>query len=92
MLHPIANPLIRPIGGFQPLDADGFLINTASIEKIAPQYLPIIQQVVSKVQQMYEKKWLSIYLKGSVLRGLAIDYISDLDILVIHKEMISKKR
>jgi ribosomal protein L16 Arg81 hydroxylase len=86
MLHPIANPLIRPIGGFQPLDADGFLINTASIEKIAPQYLPIIQQVVSKVQQMYEKKWLSIYLKGSVLRGLAIDYISDLDILVIHKE------
>ncbi len=78
------NTLIRPIGGFQPLDANGFLINTASIEKIAPKYLPIIQQVVSKIQQVYEKKWLSIYLKGSVPRGLAIEYVSDIDILVIH--------
>ena len=87
-MHPINNVLIRPIGGFQPLDADGFLINTARIEKIAPKYLPIIQQVVSKIQEIYEKKWLSIYLKGSVPRGLAIDNVSDLDILVIHKEEI----
>jgi hypothetical protein len=64
MPHHTSDTLIRPIGGFQPLDADGFLINTASIEKVAPKYLPIIQQIVSKIQQIYEKKWLSIYLKG----------------------------
>ena len=87
-MYPINNIQIRPIGGFQPLDADGFLINTARIEKIAPKYLPIIQQVVSKIQEIYEKKWLSIYLKGSVPRGLAIDNVSDLDILVIHNEEI----
>jgi ribosomal protein L16 Arg81 hydroxylase len=84
MPHHTADTLIRPIGGFQPLDADGFLINTARIEKIDAKYQPIIQQTVLKIQQIYEKQWLSIYLKGSVPRGLAIDFVSDLDILVIH--------
>jgi tRNA A-37 threonylcarbamoyl transferase component Bud32 len=88
-LLPLTLP-IQPMGRLQKIDAEGFLINGCRLEKIRPPW----NEAVEAMKQAYLKNLPgivhSIYLRGSVPRGNAIEGVSDIDSLaVIHGNLKS---
>ena len=84
-------PAIKSIGSFLPTDADGYLVNVASKELIQEQWQPIADQLILAYQKQFGKKLHSVYVRGSVARGQAIDGISDVDsmaLVLLDKEQI----
>lgn len=85
---------IRKIGGYLDTDQDGFIINEASPEKFQEKWKPAIAEITTAYQEHFGDKLLSVYVRGSVARGTAIDGISDLDtraIVNLPKEQIDIK-
>lgn len=72
-----------PKGRFWETDANGFLLNDASLEKIAAVHRPAIEMTVAAYRSHLGADLHSIYLRGSVPRGLAIPGLSDLDCLAL---------
>lgn len=70
---------IQPIGAFLSMDADGFIINDLKIENIQSIWNKPIDIIVQQYQNYYKERLHSIYLRGSVGRGLAVPYVSDMD-------------
>ncbi len=70
---------IRPIGKFFPLDNEGFVINESAIEKIPNHWIPVIEAVKNSYLKHLKNRVHSIYLRGSLPRGLNVDGFSDLD-------------
>jgi hypothetical protein len=75
--------LLKNIGRLWQLDEEGFLVNEAQSEKIGPPF----DAVVTRVKEVYLKYACesihSIYLRGSIPRGLAIEGISDVDTFAV---------
>ncbi len=76
---------IQASGEIQPLDIDGYIINTSSLDKIVPPWKEAIEDVCQTYIKKFGEGLHSIYLRGSVPSGKAIDGISDLDSIVIIK-------
>ena len=75
------------IGGFFPMDADGYVVNSTSIDKIKSYWNVSISDIIKQYKKQYPKKVHSIYLRGSVAQGLDIEGLSDLDMFaLIHNE------
>lgn len=70
---------IKPIGSFLQTDADGFIVNTTSPEKMQSAWLPAVEMVKDVYQKHYGENLHSVYIRGSVAKGEAIDNISDID-------------
>ena len=74
---------IKKIGGVQKLDKDGYIINDFEIENIQPEYGVIVDEVVNQIQKALGNNLHSIYLRGSVLKGQAVKYLSDIDTYIV---------
>ena len=61
------------------VDKNGFLINDATKEQITPQYQAVIDDAIKAYRDNIGDDIHSIYVTGSVPRGLAEDGKSDLD-------------
>lgn len=70
---------VKPIGSFLQTDADGFIVNTTSPEKIQSAWLPAVEMVRDAYKQHFGEHLHSVYIRGSVAKGEAIDNISDID-------------
>lgn len=70
---------IQPMGSYLETNADGYLINPASLDNMQPEYQPVIQDVVNLYKETYGDALKQVYVRGSVAKGQAIPYISDLD-------------
>jgi hypothetical protein len=70
---------IRPIGRFWPIDADGFIQNDAAPEKILPPYSGLVANVRDAHLEHLGQRAHSIYVRGTVARGVAVEGVSDLD-------------
>lgn len=70
---------IQEIGSFFETDKDGYIINSASKNKIAEKYWPVLNDIVELYKQEFGEKLISVYLRGSVAKGTAIDGIADID-------------
>ena len=70
---------IKPLGRFFENDENGFVINPCSLDLIPEKYIPIIEIIKTHYLKNYPDEIHSIYLRGSLPRGLAVDKISDLD-------------
>jgi len=70
---------VKPIGSFLQTDADGFIVNTTSPEKIQRAWLPAVEMVKDAYKQHFGEHLHSVYVRGSVVKGEAIDNISDID-------------
>tara|TARA_B100000745_G_scaffold58094_2_gene34452 strand:- start:13273 stop:14073 length:801 start_codon:yes stop_codon:yes gene_type:complete len=70
---------VKPIGSFLQTDADGFIVNTTSPEKIQSVWLPAVEMVKEAYQKHFGEHLHSVYIRGSVAKGEAIDNISDID-------------
>jgi len=78
-----ATPLakILPIGHAQPVDAAGCIINPCAPNLITTPWQPAVRELLAGCRQALGPALHSLYLRGSVPRGLAIDGVSDLDVI-----------
>ncbi len=70
---------IREYGHFFATDAAGFLINDTSAEKIPLVYRSPLEELVASYRDQLGTELHSVYLRGSLPRGLFIEGISDID-------------
>lgn len=70
---------IKPMGSYLEVDEEGYLKNPASLEKIQEKWKPVIDDVVQIYKNHFGEKLHSVYIRGSVAKGEAVDGVSDLD-------------
>ena len=78
---------IQPIGHFFAKDAAGYLLNDTAFEKIPQHWLPVLEKIKNKYLQFYGSQVHSIYLRGSLPRGVAVDGFSDVDVFALLHEV-----
>ena len=74
---------IKEIGKIYKFDKDDYLITNHNISNVGSKWLKAIDESVNFLK---EQNVHSIYLKGSVMEGQAIDNVSDLDFIILYKE------
>lgn len=76
---------IKRIGKYASVDSKGYLLNASDLEANQAHWL----EVVDEVKRMYLSRWqayiASIYIRGSIAKGLAIDKVSDVDSFAVLK-------
>lgn len=77
------NQSIQAIGSFFEMTKEGYVINPTSKALIPSKWRPLIDDVVATIKGNFGSELHSIYLRGSVARGVAIDGFADLDIFVL---------
>ena len=70
---------VKPTGRFWWLDTDGFIGNDAALAKIPPAYTDPLAEVKDAYLKLLGGCINSIYVRGTVPRGMAVGDISDLD-------------
>lgn len=74
-----------PIGTYYPMDSEGRILNRAS-EDLVPNHWKILLPIVVEIYRRYLGKELhSVWLRGSVPAGTAVDGVSDLDTFALLK-------
>ncbi|MDY7224164.1 hypothetical protein [Halalkalibacterium halodurans] len=75
--------IIKNIGRYCPTDKQGFILNDASVAKIQPEHMTLIEDVVEDYRLHMGDHIHSLYIRGSIPRGLGIYGVSDLDTLAV---------
>ncbi|MFT5179863.1 MAG: hypothetical protein ACI8V7_000321 [Candidatus Paceibacteria bacterium] len=70
---------IKPIGSFLEVDSEGYIINPTSANKLQDNWRPVIDNVIKLYEKNYGNNLSSVYIRGSVAKGTAIEKISDID-------------
>jgi tRNA nucleotidyltransferase (CCA-adding enzyme) len=84
--------VIQPIGNCLSQDENGFIINDLSLDMIDHKWRTVLRIVKNNFVKNLDKNLHSIYVRGSVARGLAIEGISDLDMFSLVKPSFSKEK
>ncbi len=74
---------IKPIGRFYETDASGCLINESSIDNIEAPWNEAVGTSAERSIDHFRERLQSLYLRGSVPRGLAVEGASDIDFVVL---------
>ncbi|MEI5906898.1 nucleotidyltransferase [Bacillus spongiae] len=80
---------IKNIGRYCPVDDDGYIMNDSNTNKIQPEFYRVIENVVEIYKRHLGEDLHSVYIRGSVPRGLGIHGVSDLDTIAITNKMIN---
>lgn len=70
---------IVPMGSYVDLDQEGYIVNPTSYDKIQPHWRPLIRDTVEYYQHLLNDGLDSVFVRGSVAKGEAVDGVSDLD-------------
>ncbi|KJY91489.1 hypothetical protein TW84_08020 [Vibrio neptunius] len=65
------------------LDEQGYIVNHCSVAYIQPAFRPSVDRVVSCLRDTFAGKIHSLYLYGSVARGTAVEFDSDIDLSIV---------
>ncbi|MGG5735671.1 MULTISPECIES: nucleotidyltransferase [Bacillus cereus group] len=76
-------PRIKKIGRFCPVDDQGFIINDAHLNKIQPVFWEVIQEIKDTCCQLLRDDLHSVYIRGSIPRGIGIEGIADVDMIIL---------
>lgn len=74
---------IKPIGRFFPQDENGFILNDTSFESISTAWRPVIEKIKNSYLEHFDKQVHSIYIRGSIPRGMQVDGFSDVDVFAL---------
>lgn len=74
---------VLPQGGYLAVDTGGFIVPDVSFAKIQPPWRGLVDDVIAAVAAHPQWQVSSLYLRGSVPRGLAVAGLSDLDLILI---------
>ena len=73
-------------GSYLPMNADSFFLNTLTLSNIQESWSFPVQSVINSYLSIIGRENLSgIYLRGSVAKGSAIDFVSDIDSFALLK-------
>lgn len=81
-MSPLAG-ISRPQGRFWPTDEEGRILNDASADAIDPMFCHAIAQAVDAYRRNLKTDLHSIYVSGSVARGLSVVGQSNLDMVAV---------
>jgi hypothetical protein len=70
---------IRKIESYLEIDKDGYIINPTSSKKFQEKWIPVIEEVKEEYLKHFGDNLVSVYIRGSVAKGEAIENISDVD-------------
>lgn len=70
---------IAPLGSYLKQDSRGFIINEASLEKIRPPWNEALEELKRAYRSNLKERLHSIYVRGSVPLGEAVEEVSDVD-------------
>ena len=70
---------IRQVGGFFPLDEEGYIDNPCGWEHIDRRWYPPLSLIVKTYRRQLGDQLHSVWLRGSLARGLAVEGIADVD-------------
>ncbi|MCC2463112.1 nucleotidyltransferase [Bacillus mobilis] len=76
-------PSIKKIGRFCPTDDEGYIINDAHIEKVQPMFMEVIQEIKNTCCELLQDDLHSVYIRGSIPRGIGIEGIADIDVIIL---------
>ncbi|CAM3624652.1 nucleotidyltransferase domain-containing protein [Vibrio aquimaris] len=65
------------------LDSKGFIVNPCSLDYLQPEFQPYLENTIQTLESTFDNQLHSVYLYGSVARGNAKKYVSDLDISLV---------
>ncbi|WP_153462128.1 nucleotidyltransferase domain-containing protein [Sediminibacillus terrae] len=74
---------IKEIGSLCPLDDKGYIMNQSDHRNINNKFREVIRLIKESCLSVLPKEIHSIYIRGSVPRGLEIEGISDVDVIVV---------
>ena len=88
---------IIKIGKLHTFDKDGNIQNSCILPIQQNEYKLVVNKIVAELLVYIKTSIHSIYIRGSVAKGIAIPFVSDIDIIVIlnnpysEKEILEKK-
>lgn len=71
------------------LDHQGYIINPCSQDCIQPEFTHLIETALQSLQSSLTGTLHSVYLYGSIAKGSAIPFLSDLDLSLVFNEPIN---
>lgn len=74
---------IKPHGRFYELDEQGCLINESSLDNAQAPWRKLVDDANDRVMSHFGDRLQSLYLSGSIPRGLAVQDVSDLDLIML---------
>lgn len=77
------NPRIQKIGTILQTDSSGYLVSQSSLEKITEPWREIVNICTEKFQDELGDNFHSLYIRGSIARGTAVEGVSDIDGIVL---------
>ena len=80
---------IKEMGSYFEIDYDGYIINPTSLDKIQDKWRPAIDMTIQAYEDVFGDSIVSIYLRGSVAKGEAVEHISDIDTIMYANKNIS---
>ncbi|WP_161569606.1 nucleotidyltransferase domain-containing protein [Veronia nyctiphanis] len=72
------------------LTEDGYIKNYVSLDNVQREFKPVLEATVNALKSEFQSYIHSVYLYGSVGRGNATPYQSDLDICIVTHEPLSE--
>lgn len=82
---------IYPSGKFHDLDSEGYILNSGVYPVIQEEYRVPVQKSIDLVLEQFSDIIHSIYLRGSVAKGIAIPNVSDIDFIFLSNREIIKE-
>lgn len=80
---------IKTIGKFHQIDENGFIQNCCILPIVQEEYNIVISDIISALNNNLKELIHSIYIRGSVAKGIAIHHISDIDTIIIANRKLS---
>lgn len=74
---------IQKIGTILQTDNEGYLVNESSLEKITDPWREVVDIYAQKFQEELGENFHSLYIRGSIARGTAVEGVSDIDGIVL---------
>jgi len=88
-----SRPKIEPYGRFLSVDGNGYLVNDCGLDLIGDRWLDLVLAWQEVCLTTLNSDLVSLYLRGSIPRGLAVEGLSDLDgIAIVRSEISSEKQ
>lgn len=81
-LNPIMSS-IKNIGSFYPVSDEGYIENPCGDALIQPRWAELVEAAKAAYVQLYGRQLHSVYLRGSVAVGRAVEFVSDLDTFAV---------
>ncbi|HDX9579016.1 TPA: nucleotidyltransferase [Bacillus pseudomycoides] len=84
--------VIKDIGSLCMIDEEGHIINQSDKQKINPIFLPVIHDVIHAYSTYLKDDLHSVYIRGSIPKGIGIEGVADLDTIAVTKQRLNKPK